>query len=69
MADTWHVVSQRQTTQLSAGGTFQDVMEVTFLTASGTTGSVVIPLTNFGPAAVQSAIAARVEAIDAVHAL
>lgn len=69
MAENWHVTSQRQTTALSSGGTFQDVMEVTFETTSGTTGSVRVPLSQYNPANVKSAIEARVEQIDAVHQL
>jgi hypothetical protein len=69
MADTWHVTNQRQTTALSSGGTFQDVMEVTFETTSGTTGSVRIPVATYSAQAVSDAINARVAQIDAVHSL
>lgn len=69
MADAWKVTNQRQTTALSSGGTFQDVMEVTFQTTSGTVGSVRIPVNQYSPDAVKTAIDARVAQIDAVHAL
>ena len=68
MADAYTVTNQRQTTRLN-GGTFQDVMEVTFQTATGATGSVTLPLSQYTPANVKAAIEARVQVLDEVHNL
>lgn len=68
MAESWQVVSQRQSSVL-VGGTFEDAMIVTFKTASGTTGSVTVPLSQYTADNVAQLIDQRVEAIDAVHAI
>lgn len=68
MAESWQVVSQRQSSVLS-GNTFEDAMIVTFKTASGTTGSVTVPLSQYNAENVASLINQRVAAIDAVHSL
>lgn len=65
MAETngvrWHVVSQRQTTQLSSVGTgFTDVWEVGYEidsgTAAGSQGIVRIPATQYTPEVVEATI-------------
>lgn len=68
MADTYAITNQRQTTAV-VGNQFQDVMEVTFQTSRGEVGSVRIPLAQYNAAAVNTAIAARVTAMDAVAGL
>lgn len=47
MADGWRVTGQRQTTDLGPGGTFQDVIEVTYALDSGTVGSVRVPKAQY----------------------
>lgn len=69
MADTYHITNQKQSTALAPGGSFQDVMNVTFETASGTVGTVKIPLTQYSADAVKAAVEARVSEIDKVNAL
>lgn len=69
MAEGWHVTSQRQTTEITSGGRFQDVMEVHFQTDHGTEGSVRIPLARFTPDEVYQRIDAQAAVIDAVHKL
>lgn len=68
MAEAWQVTGQRQSSLLQ-GGAFVDAMVVTFTTASGTTGQITVPLSQYTPANVHKLIAERVEAIDAVHSL
>lgn len=43
MAGRWSVVAQRQFEELTPGGTFAQVVEVTFALTSGTQGRVRIP--------------------------
>ncbi len=69
MAEGYHVTSQRKTSEITAGGRFQDVYEVHFTTNSGTDGWVRIPVSKYTPAEVQSRIEAEVAVIDAVHQL
>lgn len=69
MAEGWHVTSQRKTSEITAGGRFQDVMEVHFTADSGTDGWVRIPLGKFTPDEVRKRIDAEVAVIDAVHEL
>jgi hypothetical protein len=65
MADNWTVVNQRPTQQL-VNGVFQQVIEVTFTTAKGYTGSVYIPRSTYGPESAKAAIDAEVAKVDAV---
>lgn len=69
MADNWTVTSQRQTTQITSGGRFQDVMEIHFVTTQGVEGSVRVPLGQYNPDTVHRLISSYVENIDAIHNL
>jgi hypothetical protein len=69
MADTWHVVSQRQTSDITADGRFVQVMEVTVETASGTTFSIRVPEAAYDEDSVRQLIEARVAQILAVENL
>lgn len=68
MAADWKVGPQRQTSTF-VSGQLVPVMTVSFTTASGTTGSVQIPISQYTPTAVSAAIQARVDAIKGVEAL
>lgn len=70
MATNWRVTAQRQGSNLTPQGTFDDVMEVSFETIpEGVTGLVVIPVRLYEPDYVASQIDARVSQIQAVQAL
>lgn len=69
MADSWVVTGQRQTTEITQGGRFADVMEISFRTSGGTEGSVRIPLTRYSADAVRQAIEDYVDRIAAVENL
>lgn len=69
MADGYRVVSQRQTTELTADGRFGDVMEITFRTDGGTVGSVRIPLDRYSAQSARDAIDEYVTHIAAVESL
>lgn len=68
MPDTWNITNQRQTTSV-VGNQFTSVMEVTFQTSRGESGSITIPVATYGADAVKAAIDARVVAMDAVAGL
>lgn len=44
MAGRWTVIAQRQFEELTPQGSFRSVVEVTFQLASGTTGSIKVPV-------------------------
>lgn len=69
MADTYRVTSQRQTTDFGPDGRFVDVMEVRFVTNSGTSGVVRIPLDRYSADYVHAQIADYVTHIEAVNNL
>ncbi len=69
MADGYQIVAQRQSVTVDRAAQLRDVMEVTFQTTDGTTGTVRIPLEGYSAAAVASAIAERVGQIAAVAEL
>ncbi len=60
MPDTWQVVSQRQTSDITADGRFIEVMEVVVQLDSGTTITERIPIDQYTPEVVQQRIEARV---------
>ena len=60
MADTWQVVSQRQTSDITPDGRFIEVMEVVVQLDSGTTITERIPIEQYTPEVVQGRIEARV---------
>jgi hypothetical protein len=68
MAADYVITNQRQTSQL-VGGSFRDVVEVSFQATSGATGVVTIPLAQYTEDAVKEAVEARVQVMNAVHNL
>lgn len=69
MADGWRIVAQRQTTDLTPDGRFQEVMEITFTTDQDVSGTVRIPVTQYTAENVREVISARAAQISAVHNL
>lgn len=69
MAEGWRIVAQRQTTDLTPDGRFDEVMEITFMTAEQVTGTVRIPVGQYTPDYVREVISARAAQISAVHNL
>ncbi len=66
MADTFEIISQRQTHEITTTGALRDVMHIDFVTRpSGFAGFVRVPLTDY-PAAVAPLIAARAATMEAV---
>lgn len=61
------MIAQRQLADVLDDGRVGDVMEVTFRTNEGVTGSVRVPVDKYDVATVGAMIEARVHAIDAVH--
>jgi hypothetical protein len=60
MATNWVIDSQRQTSELSPAGRFNEVMEITFTTATGTHGQVRVPLNLYNAEHVREVIDQRV---------
>ena len=65
----WAVESQVPSTEVGGDGKPQTGMRVNFVTAKGVHAYVFVPWTSYGPDSVRQMIAARVDALDAVHAL
>jgi hypothetical protein len=65
----WRVLEQRQTTEVTAAGTFREVMEVTCETASGVPFTVTVPLTIYSPENVALSAQLRAQEIEAVSRL
>lgn len=68
MAETWKVVSQRETSMVQAGS-FVKAQEVTFETSDGDTGTVTVPLNQYTADAVAQAITERVATMQQVRGL
>lgn len=67
---SWRVVNQHQTTQLTAAGTFEDVMEVTATSnETGTPVTIRVPLTRYTPEYVKEQLDSQFATVHAVHAL
>lgn len=69
MADTWRVVSQRQTSDITPDGRFVDVMEVSVETTSGTMITVRIPTDQYSAEVAGAIIESRVADVLAVEEL
>lgn len=69
MADTWQVVTQRQTSDITPDGRFIEVMEVVVQLVSGTTITERIPIDQYSAAVAQARIEARVADVLAVENL
>lgn len=69
MAQGWRVTSQRQTTELTPDGRFQDVMEISFQLDSGTVGLVRVPLIAYNPDRVKELIDQQAQTLTAVENL
>jgi hypothetical protein len=71
MADMWHITSQRQDTIISETGPgFDTVWEVNFTVdsgpATGTRGTVRVPVSQYNAETVKATIEAQVYHLDAV---
>ncbi len=69
MAETWRIISQRQTSQLTADGRFQDVMEISVEIATGTVVQIQVPLSLYSAESVKSLIEQRVADVLEVEQL
>lgn len=69
MAETFTVTRQLQTQRINASGSVEDGFEVEFRTQGGTTGRVFVPIEQYAPEFVRSAIEDVVARIDAVAQL
>ncbi len=69
MADTWKIISQRETPDITPDGRFQSVMEVVVEAISGTVITVRIPVDQYSAAVAEQMIDARVTDVLAVEAL
>lgn len=69
MAEGYQITYQRQTTRITNGGRFEQVMEVHFRTDHGTDAYVEVPLSTYTVDNVNRAIQAYVAQISAVHEL
>ncbi len=69
MADTWQVVSQRQTSDITPDGRFIEVMEVVVQLVSGTTITERIPIDQYTPEVVGQRVEARVADVIEVENL
>lgn len=69
MAGKWRVTSQRQTEQLTAGGTFESVVRVNFQLASGTNGFIEVPSRLYTEDYVRGLIEEKATAMAGVEGL
>lgn len=69
MADNWRVINQRQTSTLTAAGSFTDVMEVSVETVTGTVIQVMIPLSQYSAEYARTEIERRVADVLEVETL
>jgi hypothetical protein len=69
MAEGWTPTYQRQTTRITNGGRFEQVMEVHFRTDHGTEAYIDVPLSQYQPDRVKALVDAYVANIAAVHEL
>lgn len=65
----WRVTGQSERTIIDATGAAVNVMQVSFQLADGTAGTVNVPLGQYNPEQVRSAIAAKAATIAAVNTL
>lgn len=61
------VTSQQETVDLAANGSYLTGVRVSFRTRSGALGSVFVPNDQYDPETVKRALAAKAEAMEAVH--
>ena len=69
MAEGYTVTRQFQTQRVNESGAVEDGFEVEFRTSAGTVGRVFVPLVQYAPEFVRSAIEDMVARIDAVAQL
>ena len=69
MAESWRIISQRQTSQLTPDGRFQDVMEVSVEIATGTVIQLAVPLSLYSAESVKDLIEQRVADVLEVEQL
>lgn len=69
MAVGWRVVSQRQFEELTAAGSFESVVEVTFALNSGTQGKVKIPSRLYSEEYARDTIGRAADTMGAVENL
>jgi hypothetical protein len=69
MPQGWHVVQQRQTTDLTPDGRFVDIMEITVETVELVTFTLKVPISSYSPETVAQLASARAAQISAVHNL
>lgn len=70
MAGLFKVISQRQSIEMRADGSFADVMEVTFETVpSGHTGVERFLLREYTPEHVSGVLSSRAETMEAITSL
>lgn len=69
MTTAWVVVKQAQTTAQDSTGRYVPVVAVTFKLASGTVGTVNVPVSVYSQASVMQAVQAYADALGAVDGL
>ncbi len=65
----WRVTGQSPAKQPTTAGTFQDGINVTFITGKGVVGTIFVPETVYTPENVKALIAQKVAVLDQVSAL
>ncbi len=65
----WKVTGQTPAKQPTNGGTFQDGINVTFITGKGVVGTIFVPETVYTPENVKALVAQKVAVLDAVSSL
>lgn len=65
----WSVTGQRTTTAPNQAGVLATQWEVSFVTSSGQTGTVLIPTTNYTVDSVRAAIQAQAMTMDQIQGL
>lgn len=63
------ILTQDQSEELMPNATFQDTWRITYQGPSGTVGTVKVPANQYSPAAVDTAIQAQLQNIEATHSL
>lgn len=69
MSDLWLVTDQKQVPMQAMNGAWTEGMKVSFRTASGVDGSILVPLSDYSAGLIRQLLDARAKQIDEVSAL
>lgn len=68
-AGTWKVTGQNQVTEIQPGGTPTQGVRVYYMTGTGQSGNVFVPMAQYTPDGVTAAVSAAAATMDAIGTL